>query len=386
MNNISIFILIVIILLTIFYVYFLNRIVKGLNVLINQKTSKTDDVSKKISVIIPFRDESRNIVRCLESLQNQTYDKDCYEVIFVNDFSQDDSVLKLQQIIKDKNFKLLSIPGKMKLISSKKTAINYGINNSIGEIIVTTDADCIHETEWLNTLAKHFTSDTGIVAGPVQFDEDQTLFQKIQNLEFQSLILIGAGLIGIGKPIICNAANFSFRKKLFLKLNGYDNDIRISSGDDVLFMQRAAAETNYKVKFCFDEKCMVKTKSNNNMKEFFQQRKRWAGKIFLFHNKAFVIELILVFIFYLSIFTQIILGFFVSSLFFFTLFISCLVKILSELSVLLKGSEILKQKFSLFTFLLAEILHLPYLILSVFGGLFGSYSWKGRKVVNSVDV
>jgi poly-beta-1,6-N-acetyl-D-glucosamine synthase len=382
MHSFSIFSLIIIILLAVYYAFFLSRIINGLNALANQKIPTLDDLKKKISVIVPFRNESENIINCLESLQKQNYDRGNFEVIFVDDFSEDDSLSKLKQNLRSTNIKILSVPEELKSQSSKKTAVNFGIENSLGEIILTTDADCVHHKEWLSEHAKYFGNGIGIVVGSVKFESNNTFFQKFQELEFQSLIITGAGLIGIGKPIICNAANFSFRKELFQQLNGYDTDIKISSGDDVLFMQRVSAETNFKIQFCFDEKCTVTTKSNQNIKEFFLQRKRWAGKIFLYHDKSFVIELFLVFAFYISLIVQIAFGFLVSNLFFLTFIISCLIKVLSEMLVLIKGSKMLNEKFDLSTFLIAEVFHLPYIILSVLGGLFGTYKWKGRKVLN----
>lgn len=56
-----------------------------------------------------------------------------------------------------------------------------------------------------------------MVAGPVDFETDGNFFSDFQRIEYAGLILTGAGLIGIGKPTICSAANLAYRKKFLRK-------------------------------------------------------------------------------------------------------------------------------------------------------------------------
>src|ERR1035437_2889942 len=85
-----------IILLLLFYSYFLSGILRGINGLISE-SFKAQDASipdEYISIIIPFRNESLNILESLLSIKRQDYQKDKFEAIFVNDFSDDDSFEK----------------------------------------------------------------------------------------------------------------------------------------------------------------------------------------------------------------------------------------------------------------------------------------------------
>ncbi len=378
MTELLISTLVLIFLLDTYYVVFLIRIISGLKNLSRLSNHYEKKPDEFVSVVVPFRNESENIVRCLKSLEEQNYFRDKFEMIFINDFSDDDSLVKLCSNKKLENVRILSLPDSLRKISSKKTAVRYGIENSNGNIIVTTDADCVHSSNWLQSLVNSFDYNTGVVAGPVQFEEETTIFQKMQKIEFQSLIFSGAGLIGIEKPVICNAANFAFRKDLFFKLGGFDDNINISSGDDVFIMQKIAHQTKYKVKFCMKEDCIVKTKSSKNFKEFFEQRKRWAGKINFYYDKLFVLSLVSVFLFYLTILIQLILGIFITDVFLLTFLFSFLLKILMDFFVLRKGYQMLNQRLPAGVFLLAEFFHIPYIILSILGGFLGNYSWKGR--------
>src|ERR1035441_1155013 len=101
-----------IILLLLFYSYFLSGILRGLKTLIEESYGVKDNSlpDDYISIIIPFRNESQNILETLSSLEKQDYSKDKFEVIFVNDFSDDDSLELLCKAEKSLNIKIISLP------------------------------------------------------------------------------------------------------------------------------------------------------------------------------------------------------------------------------------------------------------------------------------
>src|SRR5690606_33766417 len=103
----------------------------------------------------------------------------------------------------------------------------------------------------------------------------EKIFEKIQRLEFAGLILAGAGLIGINKPAICNAANASYRKDAYISVNGFDDNLNLSSGDDEILMQKIKQAGKYKIKFYMNKNAIVTSLTNKSFKEFYHQRKRW---------------------------------------------------------------------------------------------------------------
>jgi len=129
-----------------------------------------------------------------------------------------------------------------------------------------------------------------------------------------------------------------------------------------------------------NKKAVVKTEPKSSVKEFMNQRKRWASKGLFYKNKALVLKLILFFLFYLSLISQPLLGIFYNNIFIYSYLFSFLTKIISEFLVLKKGIEILFNKNILNVFLLAEILHVPYIVWSAFSGMFGNYKWKDREL------
>ena len=370
--------LIVIILLLINYIIFLLRIFSGLK---NLKSCDVDFMPEDfVTVIIPFRNESENILHSLKSIEAQNYPREKYEVLFVNDFSQDDSLQKISDYKKSDNIKILSVPSDYSMNAHKKRAIRFGIQNAKGKIILTTDADCNHNVDWLKSLLSCMKDDVGFVSGPVEFYSNESFFSKLQKIEFAGLVITGAGLIGSGKPIICNAANIAYRKNAFDKVNGFNDQMNLSSGDDELLMQKIWKETDYKVKFCINKKAIVETDPNRTVKQFYQQRKRWASKGLFYADKFLIVKLILIYLFYVGLLVQLVLGIFFSIYFVFSFIISFFLKALVEFLVLKKGSSVLFDKFFLIPFPIAEIIHLPYIIIAGISGAFGNFKWKNRTV------
>lgn len=333
-----------------------------------------------ISIIIPFRNEEENIVANLMSIESQLYPLDKYEVIYINDFSDDHSLEILKEHIKKHNIKVLSVPEDYSINAHKKRAIRYGIENAVGNIIVTTDADCFYNEEWLQSMMYSFDSLTGFVSGPVEFVSEEKLFSIFQKLEFAGLVLSGAGLIGSGHPTICNAANIAYRKKVFDEVGGFSDNMNLSSGDDELLMQKIAKDSDFKVKFCVDEKAIVKTAANKTIGDFFQQRRRWASKGLFYADKSLVLRLILIYAFYLGLFAQLILGLTVDQTFLLSFLLSILLKFIFEFRILFRGKSLLFNDLKLSYLFIAEIIQIPYIIYTGLIGAFGNYFWKSRKV------
>ncbi|MCB0731015.1 MAG: glycosyltransferase [Ignavibacteriae bacterium] len=360
------------------YLTFLVGISKGIKNVSKQVVDKSE--KEFISVIIPFRNEESNILACLKSITSQDYPINNYEVIYIDDNSEDNSLELLEMHSKPDNIKLLRSEFDLADRAHKKKALKFAIENSKGDIIITTDADCIHGKSWLKIMSEQFDENTAFVSGPVEFTSDGSLFSELQKIEFSSLIIVGAGLIGINNPIICNAANLGFRKSVFNEVGGYEDNLNLSSGDDEFLMQKIFRLTDYKIKFCLNSDAISHTNPNKTLNEFYQQRKRWASKGFHYVDNNIVFKLILIFLFYLSIPIQLLLGIFFDSVFLILFIINLLLKIGFEFKIVQIDSQRLFRKAKNFHFLLAEFLHIPYIIISGISGIFGNYKWKGREI------
>ncbi len=376
---ISIFIFVsIFILLIAHYLYFLIKILRGIKKIKLFQSQKLG--YSFISVIIPFRNESKNLIKSLRSIESQSYPKGNYEVIYVNDCSDDDSIEIFTQAEKPPNMKIISVPENFSPNAHKKRAIKFGIENSSGDVIVTTDADCIHNKNWLSTVSAYFDEDTGFVSGPVKFNNGEKIFSKLQVIEFAGLVLAGAGLIGSGMPVICNAANIAYRRIAYDEAGGLDDLMNLTSGDDELLMQKIYKNTDYKVRFCWNADALVETEANSSLTQFYQQRKRWSSKGLFYPDKLLIIKLFMIFLFYLSIPLQMVFAVTWSWYFLLTAIFAASSKIIIEERIIRNGTSFLFQKKDKKYFYLAEVFHIPYIIISGISGLFGNYTWKKRKI------
>ena len=345
--------------------------------------------STVISVIIPARNEEANIEACLRSVTSQSYPGNLFEVIVVDDFSTD----KTAEIIRsfaDKNVSLISLKDYTKqgeLNSYKKKAIEIAISKAKGELIVTTDADCIVKNKWLQTIASFYEKHHPVfIAAPVTYFPSPAgeglgvSFLKIfQSLDFMTLQGITGASVYKKFHSMCNGANLAYEKKVFSEVDGFTGIDNIASGDDMLLMHKIFNRYPDKVMFLKSPDAVVQTKPAGSLKEFLNQRIRWASKADKYSDKKITGVLLLVYLVNVWIFFLGILSVFYHQLFLW--FVGVLItKTLVELYFLYPVAGFFKKQKLLWWFPIAQPFHILYTIIAGWLGKFGSYKWKERKV------
>jgi len=246
--------------------------------LLKETKYQLTDSKIKVSVIVPFRNERENLESILECLMKQAYPAEFFEVILIDDHSSDSGYKIAGDFIETNkltNSKVLSLEAGDGI--SKKAALQKGIANSTGELIITTDADCKMGEFWISTIVdKYLTERSSMISAPVCIIPDKSFFSKLQTLEFFSLIGSGAGAIAIHRSFLANGANLCFTRKLYDELKGYSNNSEYASGDDVFMLLQAKQKHN--ISFLKDKAAIVYTKGAANLKTFLHQRIRWASK------------------------------------------------------------------------------------------------------------
>ena len=336
----------------------------------------TSPGEEKISVIIPCRNEESNIVNLLNALKQQTLPEELFEVIVVDDHSTDrtaELVIKFEKVI------LVRLE-EDNINSYKKKAIETGVHLASGEIIVTTDADCIPGPKWLQTIATfHDDKNAAFIAAPVQYSIDSSMFQIFQSLDFMMMQGITGASVHNRKHSICNGANLAYEKNAFYEVGGFSGIDAIASGDDMLLMQKIRKRYPDRIHYLKSRDAIVSTTASRTWKEFFHQRVRWASKATVYDDKSIFAVLLIVYLFNLSFLLLFILAFWHST-YWVILFALIVVKYFFELPLLLSVSSFFEQKSILKYFFILQPLHILYIIVAGWLGQFGSYEWKGRKV------
>lgn len=199
-----------------------------------------------------------------------------YEVIWLDDHSNDDSVALLRSILpNDDRFRIVSAPGE-----GKKAALALGVSLSTYSIILCLDADVLPENGWPSGMVHPFVdSKVNMVCGDVSVTPNDSLVSRFDQIDTFSLVASGRGLLGVGWAVMCNGANLAYRKSAFEAVGGYSGNEHISSGDDVFLMHTFMAEDSESVvSASLDSDSGVTTYPGDSWKDVFRQRIRWAGK------------------------------------------------------------------------------------------------------------
>ncbi len=349
----------------------------------------------KISVIIPARNEAANIANCLDSVCNQSYSKELFEVLVVDDHSTDNTAAIVNGYA-DKNVKLISLKDFIgdELNSYKKKAIEIAIQQSAGELIVTTDADCFTGEHWLQTIAAFYEQyDPAFIAAPVSIDCSNKFIEFFQGLDFMTLQGITGASVYKKIHSMCNGANLAYTKKAFDEVGGFAGIDNIASGDDMLLMHKIYKLHPDKVMFLKSKEAIVYTAPVNSIKEFFNQRIRWASKADKYDDKRIFAVLFLVYLVNLLLVVLPVAAIFINTPFNFSLYpFTCvftvlelwlfllIIKTITELIFLIPVSKFFGKRAMLWAFPLMQPFHIIYTVIAGWLGKFGSYSWKERKV------
>lgn len=332
--------------------------------------------STEFSIIIPVRNESKNIVKLLESIVKQNTKN--FEVILIDDASEDDTVKIAKAFLGLLDLKILYLSKEERGNAPKKNAITKAIGVAKYDLIFCTDGDCVLPTKLLDQYAEIFNNErVKFISGPVTFFESRDSFfkriwHKIQIVEFASLVGSAAVSIFLGKPNMCSGANIAYRKSAFVDVNGYEGNKELASGDDEFLMHKIHSKYTDGVFFAKSSEVIVETNACESVVAFYNQRKRWASKWTKYDS--YLPKLIAMFVFFVNIFTIYLI---VSGLW------SILaIRYVFEFIFLALVLGFLKKKSSIIFIPLVQLFYPFYVAFFGLNSLFmnKNYNWKGRKL------
>ncbi len=325
-----------------------------------------------ISIVIAVRNEEKNIQNLLESINKQQYTN--FELIIIDDHSTDNTI----NVIKNYGLNNCTILKLSENKQGKKTALNTAISESKGELIVTTDADCTMDFNWLYSIATFFQQEKAeFIIGPVKQIITNNFFQNLFSLDFLSLQAAGAGATELQNPFMCNGANLAFTKSLWEKTNNIEGQ-KYTSGDDVFFLHTAINTISKKsIRFLFSKDAIVSTNAPANISEFIEQRIRWASKAKGYSNKTAILTSIIVFTYNLFLLYLLIISPF-SILCFYYFLILLFFKLIIDFPILYFSSNFYKQKKILLLYIPLQTFYYIYITTISLLSLFKKFKWKDR--------
>ena len=340
-----------------------------------EKNINFDD-NTKFSIIIPFRNEEDNLANIIHDLENQHYPISLFEVIIIDDDSTDNSKIIAQELIAKSKIKLTLLNS----IGGKKKAVQKGLIQAKGDFIISLDADVRIKSEHLQTYNHYYQQTKAkLIAGPVSFTTDKNILNKLFGLEFISLIASGAAAIGLGKPIMLNAANMGFERSVALEFQSEVYQSNLASGDDQFLLE--AIENNYggnSIHFLKSNQAIAKTKPPESLSIFINQRIRWASKTSSYSSIYSQLVALLVFLYNLLLTASFIYS--ITQLCVTPFIVLFSIKFIIDLPILIDASIFFKKQKLLLLYPIIQFFYPWYIVIIAVLSLFKGYQWKGRKI------
>lgn len=353
--------------------WIINGIVK-----LKPVSSEKEQAQNTFSICIPLRNESESLPALFESLLRLDYPADLFEILLINDASEDDSEAQcLEFITKNPTFQIDLLQNDRSTTSPKKAALTKAIAFAKHEYILTIDADCVLPPallQFLNTTIIQNKADC--IAGPVIYKTHPTVLGNFQQLDLLSLQ--GATLGGFGNrhPFLCNGANFCYAKKAFKEVGGFQQNENIASGDDIFLLEKLQ-QKGFKTAYLANVAVAVSTPAPKSFSTLIAQRVRWAAKTSAYQNKLSKILGIVILLTNLIWVTFLFLAIFklCSWLSFLLIF---LVKFNLDFVVIYKTALFYEKQKVLKHYLFTAVTHPFFVIFVAVKSISSSYEWKGR--------
>ena len=323
------------------------------------------------TIIVASRNEENNILVCMNALNNLEYPEGKLEIILVDDKSTDNTGEIISSFISDKpKFRKIVTKNEIGHLKGKTNAIANAIEQANGEIILTTDADCVVSPTWAKTLASYFEDDVAIVNG-FTVQNAKTQFEGMQHLDFVFLLSVASGTINFDKPLSCIGNNMSFRKSAYDEVGGYEN-LPFSVTEDFNLLFAIHKLKKFKIIYPLDREGLVTTLPCSDFKTLYRQKKRWGVGGMKVPIRGFFI-MSLGWIAHLAI---IMMPFFFTSVALSLLFFKLVIDYLFLFFVLneLKLTSTLKYFFTFELYYILYVVLLPFAVLPS-----RKVKWKGRE-------
>ena len=336
-------------------------------------------IKTKFTVIIPFRNEAEHLPSLLSSISKLNYPKDKFEIIFVDDESNDTSIKLIEAF--QKKFKIDSkLIGNIRQSNApKKDAISTGIKKAKYEWIVTTDADCILQKYWLDAFDCFIQShEAKYIVAPVTYTNVNSFFDRFQLLDFLSLQGTTIGSFGIKKPFLCNGANLAYKVSFFNSVNGFEGNTDIASGDDIFLLEKAIKKAPQQVHYLKNLYATVFTLPEPKLKNLISQRKRWAAKTSKYSNlfgKFTGISVLFMNALIICLLMITIAGIVNPKILAYTF----IIKFGIDFLLLFKTVRFFNQEQYLLSYIFSSIIYPFFSVFVAFASIFKGYEWKERK-------
>jgi cellulose synthase/poly-beta-1,6-N-acetylglucosamine synthase-like glycosyltransferase len=253
---------------------------------LRRRRMPVSDWQPHVSVLVAARNEETDLPACLASLAAQDYAADRCEFIIINDASTDRTgSIIAEWKTKDARFKQVTLQdAPLESLGPKKRALKAGFEISSGEVIITTDADSLLPTNWIEGMVSCFDGETSAVCGLIRFNKSSRFWGRLAAFEAGINAILNAAVIGLGGALSCSGTNFAYRREAFLDTGGFDEGRHSISGDDDLLLQKLRSK-GHGIRFFEHPGSTVQTRAPDSSRAYWSRKRRHlsAGRHYAAH-------------------------------------------------------------------------------------------------------
>lgn len=230
-----------------------------------------------VSVVVPARNEESSIEHCVRSLMQSDYPAELWELIVVDDESEDSTAAVLERLRSEFPRLKVAVTRGMESgqgLRGKTRALHAGILKSDAEVVMMTDADCTVHPRWVSVVAESFRDTSVDLIASFTVIRATSFFSLLQSLEWIYNHTLASAGVGWRQPLGCFGNNLSIRRSAYNTLGGYPA-IPFSVTEDLALLQ-AANRANLGIRYPCREELQVTTLPVENFDRFIRQHRRWA--------------------------------------------------------------------------------------------------------------
>ncbi|MFS4484092.1 glycosyltransferase [Hyunsoonleella sp. 2307UL5-6] len=236
-------------------------------------TNNNKSPNTPVSVIICAKNETENLKAFIPYVINQEYQN--FEIVLINDFSSDDTLEVMEEFaLINQNIKIVNVEPVEAFWGNKKYPLTLGIKAAKHNIVLFTDADCKPISKyWIKEMISKFNSETSIVLGYGAYTKvKNSLLNKLIRFETLTAAISYFSLANLGMPYMGVGRNLAYTKTKFFEVNGFTKHMNIRSGDDDLFVNAAATNSNTQISIA--KESFTTSIAKTSLKSWFVQKRR----------------------------------------------------------------------------------------------------------------
>lgn len=237
------------------------------------KEKKTNSNQVPVSIIICAKNEAENLKKFLPKIIAQNYPK--FEIVLINDASNDNTLEVMESFSSNNtNIRIVNVKNVEAFWGNKKYALTLGIKVAKYNHLLFTDADCVPVSEtWVDEMCTQFNVTKSIVLGYGAYKKvKKSLLNKLIRFETLITAINYFSFTKMGIPYMGVGRNLAYKKSEFFDINGFMSHMRIRSGDDDLFINRAASSKNTSI--CASKNSFTQSLPKTNFKDWLNQKRR----------------------------------------------------------------------------------------------------------------